>query len=102
MATKTGKGKAAREQAANALQQPEAQAPATAAHLDAPAAAAHPAAEQSSGVVHSEAKAAGGVKPGTVALVGKACDRIPVQLKDEAHLEQLRKQHGEANVEVQS
>ena len=70
------------------------------AHLDAPAAVAHPAAEQASGVVQSEARKQ--VQPGAVALVGKGGDKIPVQLKDAAHLEKLREVHGAGNVQVQS
>lgn len=63
MATKTGEKKAASKQAANALPQPQAdtvtvEAPAAPGrHLDAPSAAVHPAAGQSSGVTHSQAKA---------------------------------------------
>jgi hypothetical protein len=59
---------------------------------------------------HLDAPAAGNtdpvddprVEPGrTIALVGKGGDRIPVQLRDEGHLEQLRREHGVDNVEVQ-
>lgn len=37
-----------------------------------------------------------------IALVGKYTDRVPVQLRDAAHLEKLRGDHGAVNVEVQS
>lgn len=69
------------------------------AHLDKPSGVDHPAADQPSGVTKEQAKA---VKPGTVAIVSKGAERIPVQLKDDAHLEQLRQAHGAASVEVQS
>lgn len=42
------------------------------------------------------------VKPGTVALIAKGGDRVPVQLKDDAHLEKLIEAHGAGNVEVRS
>jgi hypothetical protein len=74
------------------------------AHLDSPAAVEHPAADSPSGVVQSQATAEQrqSVKPGTVALVLKGDDRIPVQLKNEAHLDQLKHDHGAGNVQVQT
>jgi hypothetical protein len=59
---------------------------------------------------HLDAPAAGNtapvdklvIEPGkTVALVTKGGDKIPVQLKDEAHLETLRHEFGAGAVEVQ-
>lgn len=38
---------------------------------------------------------------GKVALIKKGGDSVPVQLKDQAHLEKLKSEHGEASVEVQ-
>lgn len=40
--------------------------------------------------------------PGAVALITKGLDRHPVQLRDQAHLDELVAAHGGANVEVQS
>lgn len=37
-----------------------------------------------------------------VALIGKYDDRVPVQIKNTAHLRQLEADHGAGNVEVQS
>lgn len=37
----------------------------------------------------------------TVAIVSRGAERIPVQLKDEAHLAELREKHGADCVEVQ-
>lgn len=96
------KAKAAgKEKKAAPAAQEDPQAQVAGAHLDKPAAVEHPGADQSSGVVHSEAKASQ-VKPGTVALVSKGGDKVPVQLKDDAHLEKLIGEHGKANVRVQS
>lgn len=36
-----------------------------------------------------------------LALVGRYSDRVPVQIKDAAHLASLRDQHGDGAVEVQ-
>jgi hypothetical protein len=72
------------------------------AHLDKPAAVEHPGAEQSSGVTQSEAREAAKAKRGDVAVVSKGAERIPVQLRDEAHLQELIDRHGAANVVVQS
>jgi hypothetical protein len=40
--------------------------------------------------------------PGAVALVTKGIDRLPVQLRDQAHLDALISEHGTGGVEVQS
>jgi hypothetical protein len=59
------------------------------AHLDAPSAAVTDPVEK---VVIAPGK--------TVALVTKGADKIPVQLRDEAHLEELQREHGATAVEV--
>lgn len=40
--------------------------------------------------------------PGAVALVTKGIDRLPVELRDQAHLDSLISEHGSGSVEVQS
>lgn len=43
------------------------------------------------------------IEPGkTLAIVTRGSERIPVQLKDEAHLAKLRQEHGADSIEVQS
>ena len=48
------------------------------------------------------AKPVEAIVPGTVAIVSKGAEKIPVQLKDEAHLAKLRSDFGDSNVVVQS
>lgn len=73
------------------------------AHLDAPAAGAQEekASKQAepTGDEYADACAAGTPK---VALIGKAADRVPVQIKNAAHLAKLRADHGAESVTVQS
>lgn len=38
----------------------------------------------------------------TVAMVAKGAERIPVVLRGQAHLDELRAEHGADNIEVQS
>lgn len=61
------------------------------AHLDAPAAA------------NTDPVDALVIEPGkTVAIVAKGNEKLPVQLRDKAHLEELIATHGAGSVEVQS
>jgi hypothetical protein len=46
-----------------------------------------------------EIKAAADAGTPKVALVGKYADRIPVQLKDAAHLARLKAEHGDVEVQ---
>lgn len=42
------------------------------------------------------------IEPGkTVAVISKGSERLPVQLRDQAHLDELIETHGRANVVVQ-
>lgn len=75
------------------------------AHLDAPAAQADPQPEpaQAAAVVDEDDEIAVAASKGKhrVALVGKYSDRVPVQLKNQAHLTALVAEHGAASVELQ-
>lgn len=99
MKAKSGKAVKAAKTAKTAVETPDPQAQVAGAHLDKPAAVEHPAAGEASGVTQAEA---GKVEPGTVALVSKGAEKIPVQLKDEAHLARLQTEFGVDCVEVQS
>lgn len=101
----TGKGRKARQAApvepkAEKAADPHEQV--AGAHLDKPGAVEHPAADKSSGVTKSEATEAAKLVRGKVAIINKGADKIPVQLKDEAHLARLQAEFGADHVEVQS
>jgi hypothetical protein len=84
-------GKKAKHKKVNKASTPRSRAPRRA---PSPAAASAPAAAKVD--VYAQACAAG--KP-IVALVGKADGSVPVQLKNEKHLAELRQLHGDVRVQ---